>query len=83
MALCEQAPDKCWRLIHDPERRAKRMRAKINALDASWDQPPNEIPQSSYAHLAIPELPEPKPAVGRNDPCPCGSGKKFKKCCGA
>lgn len=31
----------------------------------------------------------PKPAqrvaakVGRNDPCPCGSGKKFKKCCGA
>ena len=21
-------------------------------------------------------------AVGRNDPCPCGSGKKFKKCCG-
>ncbi|MDP6428793.1 MAG: YchJ family protein [Rhodospirillales bacterium] len=31
----------------------------------------------------------PKPAtrivekVGRNDPCPCRSGKKFKKCCGA
>ena len=23
------------------------------------------------------------PAVGRNDPCPCGSGKKYKKCCGA
>jgi Fe-S-cluster containining protein len=22
-------------------------------------------------------------AAGRNDPCPCGSGKKFKKCCGA
>ena len=21
--------------------------------------------------------------IGRNDPCPCGSGKKFKKCCGA
>jgi hypothetical protein len=21
------------------------------------------------------------PSVGRNDPCPCGSGKKFKKCC--
>ncbi len=20
--------------------------------------------------------------IGRNDPCPCGSGKKFKKCCG-
>lgn len=22
-----------------------------------------------------------KPLVGRNDPCPCGSGKKYKKCC--
>ncbi len=31
-------------------------------------------------------LPEPirreEPKVGRNDPCPCGSGKKYKKCCG-
>ena len=30
---------------------------------------------------------EPEPIasskVGRNDPCPCGSGKKYKKCCGA
>lgn len=23
-----------------------------------------------------------KPKVGRNDPCPCGSGRKYKKCCG-
>jgi len=23
------------------------------------------------------------PKPGRNDPCPCGSGKKYKKCCGA
>jgi len=23
------------------------------------------------------------PKVGRNDPCPCGSGKKFKRCCGS
>ena len=22
-----------------------------------------------------------EPQVGRNDPCPCGSGKKYKKCC--
>ena len=33
------------------------------------------------------EKPEPyrrdHPKVGRNDPCPCGSGKKYKKCCGA
>jgi SEC-C motif domain protein len=24
----------------------------------------------------------PEPKIGRNDPCPCGSGKKYKKCCG-
>jgi preprotein translocase subunit SecA len=37
-----------------------------------------------------PKKPEPlhhqevseEPKVGRNDPCPCGSGKKYKKCCG-
>ena len=23
-----------------------------------------------------------QPKVGRNDSCPCGSGKKYKKCCG-
>ena len=23
-----------------------------------------------------------EPKVGRNDPCTCGSGKKYKKCCG-
>ena len=25
----------------------------------------------------------PDPKIGRNDPCPCGSGKKYKRCCGA
>jgi hypothetical protein len=30
---------------------------------------------------AIPSRVE-TPKVGRNDPCPCGSGKKYKKCCG-
>jgi uncharacterized protein YecA (UPF0149 family) len=27
--------------------------------------------------------PTPTVRVGRNDPCPCGSGRKFKKCCDA
>ena len=26
--------------------------------------------------------PEKQKKVGRNDPCPCGSGKKYKRCCG-
>jgi uncharacterized protein len=31
-----------------------------------------------------PAAPPPRtPRVGRNDPCPCGSGRKYKKCCGA
>ena len=32
------------------------------------------------AHRTEPRRSVPK--VGRNDPCPCGSGKKYKKCCG-
>jgi hypothetical protein len=39
------------------------------------------------AEVALAETPEPviakAPPVGRNDPCPCGSGKKYKKCHGA
>lgn len=30
----------------------------------------------------VPQQPVRSDKVGRNDPCPCGSGKKFKKCCG-
>jgi hypothetical protein len=47
--------------------------------------------RSEPRHVALPQGPPPatattfrrsEPKVGRNDPCPCGSGKKFKKCCG-
>jgi hypothetical protein len=31
--------------------------------------------------LTLPRKPEARQKVGRNDPCPCGSGKKFKTCC--
>ena len=40
-----------------------------------------------YSRSIADGLPEPyrrqTAKVGRNDPCPCGSGKKYKKCCGA
>jgi len=40
----------------------------------------------AYFSEDVEREPEPEPAravkVGRNDPCPCGSGKKYKKCCG-
>ncbi|NLF31086.1 MAG: anaerobic sulfatase maturase [Planctomycetes bacterium] len=32
--------------------------------------------------LRPPAAPVPRGGVGRNDPCPCGSGRKYKKCCG-
>jgi preprotein translocase subunit SecA len=50
-----------------------------------------EPPKDQVAEAGGPEeMPEPvqkpvqssHPKVGRNDPCPCGSGKKYKKCCG-
>ena len=44
-----------------------------------------EKPKSPSRAQTLPEAVEPvrldRPKVGRNDPCPCGSGKKFKKCC--
>jgi len=43
--------------------------------------------EAKYAQLrrdAIPRQPrQVLPKIGRNDPCPCGSGKKYKKCCAA
>jgi len=36
-------------------------------------------PEEPQAHTVVRQSPK----VGRNDPCPCGSGKKYKRCCGA
>lgn len=60
--------------------------AADDALDASApDLIPEHLETLNAARLALQDSPQPrnppgKPA-GRNDPCPCGSGKKFKKCC--
>jgi preprotein translocase subunit SecA len=39
-------------------------------------------PTRSLRPAAAPAVAAPRAKVGRNDPCPCGSGKKYKKCCG-
>lgn len=45
--------------------------------------PPPEQPMPAPGSY-VPQQPFVRgPKVGRNDPCPCGSGRKFKKCCGA
>jgi tetratricopeptide (TPR) repeat protein len=51
--------------------------------DAKWlnaSPSPDYVPSPSGASPGTVVRREPK--VGRNDPCPCGSGKKFKRCCG-
>jgi len=40
-------------------------------------------PGRSLKPAAASAITAPRTKVGRNDPCPCGSGKKYKKCCGA
>jgi preprotein translocase subunit SecA len=37
-------------------------------------------PRSAGTATAVARAPRSGPRAGRNDPCPCGSGKKYKKC---
>jgi len=41
----------------------------------------HEVTQQQRRGAAAPPVAAKAPKVGRNDPCPCGSGKKHKKCC--
>ncbi len=38
---------------------------------------------SDLEKMLNPTQPKRSVKIGRNEPCPCGSGKKYKKCCGA
>ena len=49
-------------------------------LDGGADSPPSSWPGLDASKAFHPAERAVQP--GRNDPCPCGSGKKFKKCCG-
>jgi len=64
-----------WWASFDPEDSWPK---KLPKLEAPVPPPPAPPPASYVAPK--PFVREPK--VGRNDPCPCGSGKKYKKCCG-
>ena len=43
---------------------------------------PNELLESELGHRVFRNEDGTPKKIGRNDPCPCGSGKKYKKCCG-
>ncbi|MDR3460372.1 MAG: DUF1186 domain-containing protein [Verrucomicrobiae bacterium] len=67
--------------LTDLSRRIAAMEEEIEALKQEnaelqflQDELRSELPPQPY--LAPPK-------TGRNEPCPCGSGKKYKKCCGA
>jgi HEAT repeat protein len=67
------------RILEPDERRRREFRAAIERLA---EQEALET-LSARGHALAPE-PHPSRAarkIGRNDPCPCGSGKKYKKCC--
>ena len=70
--------------IMGEEFRAKWRAMGLPLPDAAGNFPElnNDFPalDTTPPALALPYRAPPK--VGRNDPCPCGSGKKFKKCCG-
>jgi len=69
-----------------PSRRQTPMVASkptADGLVTSGEPPPPSVQRGS-AGIAEPAfVANPYAGVGRNDPCPCGSGKKFKKCHGA
>ncbi|HUB10215.1 MAG TPA: SEC-C metal-binding domain-containing protein [Myxococcales bacterium] len=57
--------------------------AELPAEEAveAWRAEVQGLIQSEAKEAMKPYVAPPKP--GRNDPCPCGSGKKYKRCCGA
>ncbi|HBC89990.1 MAG TPA: hypothetical protein DCZ00_00925, partial [Lactococcus sp.] len=50
--------------------------SSINAVGES------NVPQNGSSTEKAKPIVNEGPKVGRNDPCPCGSGKKYKNCCG-
>jgi preprotein translocase subunit SecA len=63
--------------------------SRLFLVRGGLDAPPTPPRASAPSEMEMrAEAPRPMPArrdgqkVGRNDPCPCGSGRKYKKCCG-
>jgi preprotein translocase subunit SecA len=57
-------------------------RKEAEELEAVQEQQPMYLSHGGGAEGAKPQPTKRASKVGRNEPCPCGSGKKYKKCCG-
>ena len=57
---------------------------RVNVVREQPPQPEDRLKNATVNHgESISQSPQAKKSmVGRNDPCPCGSGKKYKNCCG-
>jgi preprotein translocase subunit SecA len=53
-----------------------------SAAELAAQSPSPAAPPSQAADANVEPIRNLGTKVGRNDPCPCGSGKKFKNCCG-
>jgi len=55
---------------------------EIEERQHHWQEEENSDPESAPSSMNYQEtFQRETPKTGRNDPCPCGSGKKYKKCC--
>jgi preprotein translocase subunit SecA len=68
------APGAGPRLSAPPTNATITTSSPAGALPAQTDQPEIQLPKVTIRREV--------PKVGRNEPCPCGSGKKYKQCCG-
>ena len=81
----EHDPDPAMRPYKDPmdlERREQLIVGVAASVSAIYRYFAARRRVSSRAEREVATHRRAGPKVGRNDPCPCGSGKKFKKCCG-
>ena len=67
------------------ERRRETRRGAIGVVDhvAGEDDHGRNREEARDFDRGFRQVRREEPRIGRNDPCPCGSGKKYKKCCGA
>ena len=66
-----------------PQTSSQAFSAGGQAPDAAAVPQQREKPEHAKVETYVKDESDPYANVGRNDPCPCGSGKKFKKCHGA
>ena len=64
-----KTPEEEETMIREYQRRKRREQAQMKFVGSGTTEKPQQVIR--------------KEKIGRNDPCPCGSGKKYKKCHGA